>query len=277
MSVPGPVDPLPPGLPIVQVGTRDWELGKNYPAEIALDADTGATLAALVPVLARKRSPAKARAAEQRAERVRKLNWGVQRAELVRATLPLANARPIRPDYLMMQISDTLPAEAVVVDEGLTTSRAILKMLPVAERHRYYGLASGGIGWAVPGAVGVSLALPGRPVVAVIGDGSSLYSIQALWSAAHLKLPITYVIANNGGYSILKERLIAFGGSSVAKETMIGMDFDPPIDFTALAQSFGLPARRVENPADIAPALRWALESGGPVLLDVAVYDGYKN
>ena len=115
-------------------------------------------------------------------------------------------------------------------------------------------------------------------VVAVIGDGAAMYGIQGLWTAAHYRLPVTFVITNNGAYSILKERLVAFGGSSVAKETMIGMDFvNPSLDFVGLAQSMGVPARRVSDPAEVAPALRWALAQAGPVLLDVIVYDGFKN
>jgi benzoylformate decarboxylase len=276
MSVPGPVDPLPTGLPIVQVGTRDWELGKNYPAEIALDADVKETLAALAPVLERLRTPAQARAAAERTERARQRNWSARRAELAPRSAALATQKPIRADYLMLQIAETLPADAVVVDEGLTSSRSLLSLLPVRDRQRYFGLASGGIGWGIAAAVGVQLALPRRRLLAVTGDGSAMYSIQALWTAAHLKLPITFVVCNNGSYSILKERLVAFGGSSVAKETMIGMDFNPPLNFVGLAEAMGLTARRVEEPSDVAPALRWALQADGPVLLDVHVHDGYR-
>lgn len=277
MSIPGPVEPLPPGLPIVQVGTRDWELGKNYPTEIALDADVKETLKALVPLLESQRTPAQAEAARQRAERIQSNNWSAKRAVLMEKTENLATTKPIMPDYLMMQIANAIPDDGVVVDEGITSSRNLFNLLTVKHRQRIYGLASGGIGWGIAGALGVQLALPERRVVAVIGDGSSLYSIQALWTAAHMRLPVTFVIANNGSYSILKERLVAFGGSSVAKETMIGMDFDPPINFPALAESMGVTARRIEKPADIAPALHWAIAEERPVLLDVAVHDGFRN
>ncbi len=276
MSVAGAVEPVPAGLPIVQVSTRDWELGKNYPAEIALDADAGETLAALLPVLERRMDAPAREAARVRGRAAAAENWSAKREGLLEQAGALSGKRPIRAEYLMKAIAEAVPEHGVVVDEGLTASRSLLGLLPVRDRQRYYGLASGGIGWGIAGAVGVQLALPERPVLAVIGDGSSLYSIQALWSAANLELPVTFVIANNGGYSILKERLIAFGGSSVARETMIGMDFTPPIGFGALAGAMGLQHRRVEAPGDLDEALRWGLAEPGPVLLDVAVFDPYR-
>jgi benzoylformate decarboxylase len=99
-----------------------------------------------------------------------------------------------------------------------------------------------------------------------------MYSIQGLWTAAHLGLPITYVIANNRGYRIIKERLVSFRKS----DQFTGMDIrEPELDFVALARSMGLTARRVAEPHDIAPALREAFASGKPNLLDVRVADGF--
>ncbi|MGP1684329.1 MAG: thiamine pyrophosphate-dependent enzyme, partial [Giesbergeria sp.] len=126
--------------------------------------------------------------------------------------------------------------------------------------------------FGMPGAVGISLAQPGRPVVAVIGDGSVMYGVQALWTAAHLKLPITYVIPNNRSYRILKERLV----SMRASDRFTGMDLrDPEIDYTGLARSLGVPAERVTDPQGIVPALRAALQAGGPRLIEVMVADGF--
>lgn len=280
MSLAHALDPLPEGMPIVQVGTRDWELAKNYHTELALDADVKTTLAALLPVL--QGLGAGSQAARSRAgilaEGLVEQNWSATRRALLAKADEQAGAKPIRPDYLMAEIVRNLPDDAVVVEEALTSSRSLLGMLPVTERHRYYGLASGGIGFAIAGAVGIKLALPNRPLVAIIGDGSAMYGIQALWTAAHLKLPMVYLITNNGGYSILKERLIAFGGASVAKETMIGMEFrDPALDFVGLATSMGVTARQVTEPGKVAESLRWALAQNGPVLLDVLVHDGYKS
>ena len=118
------------------------------------------------------------------------------------------------------------------------------------------------------GAIGVSLALPDRPIVALVGDGSSMYSIQALWTAAHLKRPITYVIPNNQGYKILKQRLMSFRGT----DKYIGMNItDPAVDYVKLSESMGVPAMRIENPSDLNDALTRATRSNTTNLIEVMV------
>jgi benzoylformate decarboxylase len=272
MSVYSPVDALPPGLAIVQIGERDWELGKNWPAEIAVRADIKETLAALVPVIAARMDATQRAAAADRLAGLAGVNWTARRAQAAAAALKLADRAPLEPAYLMKVLADVVPVDAVVIEEGLTSTAPMPGLLHLRDAQGLYGLASGGIGFAVSGAIGVSLALPGRPVVAVIGDGSAMYGIQALWTAANLGLPITYVIANNRSYRILKERM----GSMRGTASFIGMDLrQPSIDFVGLAQSMGVPATRVAHPAELEQALRAAIATGRPALLDVSVADGF--
>ena len=159
-----------------------------------------------------------------------------------------------------------------MVEEALTAAPALAALLPMRDAHSFYGLASGGLGFALPGAIGISLAQPGRPVVATVGDGSAMYGVQALWTAAHLKLPITYVIINNRSYRIIKERLVA----SRKSDRFVAMDLrDPAIDFVGLAQGLGLSAVRVTDPARLAAILKSAIASGKPNLVEVIVDDGF--
>jgi benzoylformate decarboxylase len=272
MSVYSSIDALPEAMPIVQIGERDWELAKNYPAEIALRADVRETLRALLPVLHALRSAPRAAEAAQRLAELAARNWSAQRLRSQQEALVAAGTQPIDARWLMMRIAETLPANAVIVEEGLTSTQSLLGFFPFRDPRCYYGLASGGLGFGLPGAVGVALALPERPVVAIVGDGSAMYGIQALWTAAHLKLPITYVITNNRGYRILKERLVALRHT----EKFIGMDLrDPDIDFTGLARSLGVPAQRITDPRQVAPALEAAVQSGCVQLLEVMVADGF--
>ena len=272
MSPYSPIDPLPDNMPVVHISERDWELGKNYATEMAIRADVKDTLAALLPALRATRPAGYADAAAQRITALGDHNWSARRRKLVAAAMEKSAATPIDPGFLIKTVVDALPGNAIVVEEALTSTPPILGMQPMSDANSFYGLASGGLGFGMPGAVGISLAQPDRPVVATIGDGSSLYSIQALWSAAHLKRPITYVIINNRSYRILKDRLVA--GRNTDK--FVAMDMkDPAIDFVSVAQGFGMPARRITDPRELADALKEGIASGAPNLIEVIVSDGY--
>ena len=272
MSVFSTVDAMPPGRRVIQVSERDWELGKNYPAHLAIRADVKATLQALLARLEATMDAEARVAAAVRLATIARDNWSTRRQSAVARADALSDRAPLEPAFLARVLSDAIPVDAVVLEEALTTGFPLLSYLRLRDARGFYGLASGGIGFAMGGAVGVSLAQPGRPVVALVGDGSAMYSVQALWTAAHLRLPITYVIANNRSYRILKERLKSFRGT----ERFVGMDLhDPAIDFVALSESLGVPAQRVDRPEAFEPALRAAVASGGPRLLEVATADGF--
>jgi benzoylformate decarboxylase len=268
MSVHSEVEPLPDGMPIVQVGLVEWDLAKNFGAEIALKADVRETLRALVPALKSKGGAALEARAREGVTSLASKNWTARRAGLVEQISKARDRAPIDPDYLTLQIVEAMPANAILVDEGLTSSRPMLALRPHRERYGYHALASGGIGWGVPASVGVSLANPGRPVVCFSGDGSAMYSIQALWTAAHHKLPLNVVIANNGGYRIIKQRLLSFHGD----DNYVGMDFaDPSVDFAGIARSLGLEAIRITKPKDLQAELASAFKRPGTKLIEVVV------
>ncbi|HEX5077731.1 MAG TPA: thiamine pyrophosphate-binding protein, partial [Geminicoccaceae bacterium] len=268
MSVHSEVEPLPPQMEVIQLGLRDWEMGKNYAAALAVRADVKETLTELVPLIAELGGAARRERAETAIRAFARRNWSAQREARRPAAAAKEGALPIDPEWLMLRLCEKLPEDAIVVDEGLTSAASLNAWLPVRDRYRYFGNISGGIGWGIAAAVGVQLAQPGRRVVAVLGDGSAMYSIQALWSAAHQKLPVVFVICNNGGYRILKQRLKAFHDD----DRFIGMDFrDAPIDVAGLARSFGVRAHRVEHGADFDALFSEALAASEPVLLDVVV------
>jgi len=268
MSVYSPIDPLPDGMKIVQIGLNEWDIAKNYPVEVAALGDLKTTLPALADMLAKIGGDAQAARAKASIEALAATNWSARRTRLIMELSDDDGPMPIDPRHMAQMITDVLPDNAIVVNEGLTSARLLDQLFPFRDRFAYHGLASGGIGWGLPAAVGVQIAQPDRPVVAVIGDGSAMYSIQALWTAAAMKLPLTYVIANNGGYRIIKQRLKSFHGS----ENYIAMDFvDPPIDFVAVASGMGLTAERITDPARVRPALNEAIANPGPNLLEIVV------
>ncbi len=274
MSPNSAVDPLPDNLPVVHISERDWELGKNYHTAFAVRADVQATLRALLPVLRARQTSAHATAARQRLDALSASNWMSRCAQAREEARESATSTPIDPRVLMMGVVDALPHNAIVVEEALTAAAPLARFLPMRDVNSFYGLASGGLGFAIAGAIGISLAQPERPVVAILGDGSAMYGIQALWTAAHLRVPITYVIINNRSYRIIKERLVAGRHS----DRFVGMDMrDPPIDFVSVARGLGLTACCVTSPADIDSTLKAAIHRGEPNLVEFIVDDGFGN
>lgn len=172
---------------------------------------------------------------------------------------------PLTDAYLVQQIAALRPKGSIVVEEAPSTRGPMHEHLPIIERDTFYTCASGGLGHGLPAAIGVALARRGERVIALLGDGSSLYSIQGLWSAARLNLPITFVIVNNGRY----EALHSFGRHFGLQE-LPGTDL-PGIDFAALASGQGVGAERVTTAESLNRALSHAFSVSQPTLLEVVV------
>ena len=229
-------------------------------------------MSALGPILEKRGGQKLKEKAADSKEVLKGKNWTANRNSLKKQLIELPKSEVIDPSWMLMTIIDTMPEDTIFVDEGIISTRSLPALLPYRDETSLFGMASGGIGWGVPAACGIQAAFPDRQVIAVIGDGSSMYSIQALWTAANQKLPINYIICDNGGYRIIKERLYAFHGN----ENFIGMDFkEPAVDFVGLAKSLGLPSTRVSAHDELVPALQEALSNrAGPNLISVSVDKG---
>lgn len=178
---------------------------------------------------------------------------------------PRLTGVPFDAAYLVQQIEELRPANSVIVEEAPTTHFAMHGHMPIVRRDGYYTGGSGGLGFGLPASVGVALGRPGEHVIAIMGDGSSMYSIQALWNAAQLGLPITFIIVNNGGYLAL-ERFGRIFGLERTYGTRVGT-----IDFAALAQSLGCASVRVDSAQALDPALSAAFKMSSPMLIEVKV------
>jgi benzoylformate decarboxylase len=271
LSLPDDVDPMPPGLTVVHLDVNPWELGKNYPAEVAILGEPKATLPELAEAIRRHTGKNGHPQATKRAEAV-SAAFAAERAELIKRAEAEATRVPISPLTLMHEVAKVTPADAVIVDEAISSSQGIRHFFTCADSKSFFGLRGGGIGWGLPAALGVKLALPNRPVVALVGDGSTMYTNQALWTAARESLAVVYVIFNNTSYRILKQRTKALKGFSAEDDRYVAMDLDRPlIDFVGLARSLGVSGTRVEKSSDIGQAVMKALASGGPHLVDVRI------
>lgn len=271
MSAFSQTDPMPNDLKVIHISEREWELGKNYPTHLAVRSGVKETLAELLPQVASEQSSGDKEEARARLGRSRDANWTVRREALRAQASTAQTATPIDPRFLAMTIADAVPSDAIVIEEAPTTAPLLASFLNVTQPRDFFGLASGGLGFAMGGAVGAALGRRDTPVVALVGDGSAMYAIQALWTAAHEQLPITYVIVNNKSYRIIKERLVAMRNC----DDFLGMDLvNPALDFVEMARGMGVTAERVADPSQLASTLRAAIESRQPRLLEVIVDAG---
>jgi benzoylformate decarboxylase len=181
-----------------------------------------------------------------------------------------AAADPMPADFVLSRLAARMPPGAVVVEEAPSHRPAMQAHLPFREWGSFFTMASGGLGYSLPAAVGVALALRdagngAARVVCLIGDGSLMYSVQALWTAAQHRLPLSVLVLNNRGYGAMRAFSRVMGTHSVP-----GIEL-PGLDFTAIARGHGCAAERVEKPGALDEALARVLAAEGPALLDVAV------
>jgi benzoylformate decarboxylase len=172
-------------------------------------------------------------------------------------------------DFVLSRLAARMPPGAVVVEEAPSHRPAMQAHLPFREWGSFFTMASGGLGYSLPAAVGVALARRdagnGARVVCLIGDGSLMYSVQALWTAAQHRLPLSVVVLNNRGYGAMRSFSRVMGTHGVP-----GIEL-PGLDFAAIARGHGCAAEQVERPGALDEALARALSADGPALLDVAV------
>jgi benzoylformate decarboxylase len=167
--------------------------------------------------------------------------------------------------YLLQQVAALRPVDSLIVEEAPSSRGPMHDYLPIIEPDSFYTCASGGLGFGLPAAVGVALGRPGRKVIAILGDGSSMYAIQGLWSAAQLRLDIAFIIVKNGRYQALHEFARHFDIGRLPGTRL------PQLDFSGLAASQGVRAVRVDCVTDLDGALVDAFRSSQPVLVEVVL------
>jgi benzoylformate decarboxylase len=276
LSLPSPIEPMPRDITLIHLDVDAWELGKNYAPAVAILADPKGTLPDITAAVRDgMTSGARARARERRAATSKAI--AAEREALKAKARALAGATPVQPLALLHGIAETLPEDAIVVEEAISSAPGIRQLIRSNDPQSYFGLRGGGIGWGLPATMGVKVALPERPVVGLIGDGSAMYTCQGLWTAAHYQIDAVFVILNNTSYRILKQRLHAMRGLAEQADSYVGMELiDPKIDFVGLARSLGIKAERARTVHDATDLLKTALNDGGATLIDVELDRAFK-
>jgi len=254
---------------VIHIGADDWELAKNQPS-LVVRGDERACVTELLAALGEGEGAPDNWRARGAAAAAR---IGQQKAAALAADRQAWDAVPMSPQRALAELAANLPDGTCVIDEAMSSYEAAARYLP--KRPGAWFRGAGGIGMGLPRAVGAQLADPGRPVVAVVGDGASMYSLTALWTAAHHHLPVTWVILANRSYRTLKLNVAASRQPGAVGHQFIGADLtDPVVDFTALAAGFGVPAWRAERPDQVGAAVNAAMASGGPALIELIVNGG---
>jgi benzoylformate decarboxylase len=262
---PGPA--LPEGVELVHLSPDPAWLGRTYPTRLGLVGDPRVTLETLVPLLRERVDNGRATARlEVAAAARRRTADGFEETALARyEDVPMD---PMAAGHALVR---ALPPDSIVVDEAITTGFYVRGFHHPARPGTYFFCRGGGLGWGMPAACGVALGR-GEPVLCVVGDGSAMYSPQALWTAAHERLPVVFAVVNNREYAILRQNLAGRGGDAARTGNFVGMKVDePPVDFCALARSMGVAATLVEKAPDVGDAVRQALSSGAPHLLELPI------
>jgi benzoylformate decarboxylase len=267
-----PARPIPEHLPLVHVDDSAWPLGKNVPAGVSVLGHIQPALEELSTLLGERMKPADVAAARTRACDIGRQHRA-EREALVHRIDALRGQSPMPSLVFMESLARVLPANAAVIDEAVTSSNSLFERLGVIrDPSGYFGHRGWALGWGLGMAIGVKLAWPDRPVLALLGDGAAMYGIQGLWTAAHYRLPVTFVIANNSQYQILKMGARQLGLPHASQGRFLAMDLvDPPLDFVKLAESMGVPARRASTPDELAALVSDGLSASEPRLVEAAV------
>lgn len=237
-----PGSAIPAGTRVVQLDDDPAELGRNFPVELGLVGGVRATLARL-------------------GELTGVVRRGERRGEPdVRANRTTAGA-PLDPSTVAQAIADGLPHDAVVVDEAITVGILLRPLLRLDRPGSFVHTIGGGLGWGVGAAIGTAMGQD-RPVVAVLGDGCTMFGLQGLWSAAQYQTPVLFLVMNNGEYRTLKDTLAESYGPGPHPGLDIGR-----MDWSKAAEFFGIAARRVESDAELRELVAGTLTA--PLLVDV--------
>jgi benzoylformate decarboxylase len=259
---------VPESCKLYQLSSDGSEPGRTYPTDLGCVGDLKRSLRAVIPLVAAElgtshwAAAALSKAGEKRQSQLAALNDRIEDE---------GTMVPITPFFAASAVIAALDDDIVVVDEAPATISHVRSSLQKVRVKQYFFMRSAILGWGLSAAVGVALGSKSH-VVALLGDGSALYAPQGLWTAARLRLPITFVIMNNSEYNILKRYSVAQGYEEGGHSTIAGMELtDPSIDFQALAAAFGIVSQRVTNPAEIEKVVRHAVRSGQPNLVEIVI------
>jgi thiamine pyrophosphate-dependent acetolactate synthase large subunit-like protein len=268
-----------PGVPVVHIDLDAHEIAKNFPVTMGFVADPKPTLAALADAIEGMMDDGQKQAAAERGQAMATAKSEELEAAKARDR-SFHDALPLHASQFAEELAKHLPPDAIVFDEALTTSPELTRYITPTAPGTYFLTRGGSLGVGIPGAIGIKLAHPDKTVIGFTGDGGSMYTIQALWTAAKYGVAAKFVVCNNHSYELLKLNIQEYWEEREIPEHAFPVGFsltEPDIKFADLAQSLGVAAVRVETPDQIGPAIEQALNHDGPFLIDLVIANQVKG
>ena len=262
-----------PGAKVLHIDLNTDEIAKTFSVDLGLLGDPKTTLAKLNTILNSTMTSTQKEAAHRRAAQISTVQHQALSAQ-VKTDLAVHDISPLHISRFAKELAAQLPTDAIIFDEALTNSPGLCRYLLPTTLGHYFQTRGGSLGVGIPGAIGLKLAAPDKTVIGFTGDGGGMYTIQALWTAAHHNINAKFVVCNNRGYQSLKLNLLQYW----RERRITARDYpsffeirDPDIRFDKLAQALGVEAVRVETPDQISPAIQTALKYQGPFLIDLVL------
>jgi benzoylformate decarboxylase len=266
-------DIFAPGAKVIHIDLDAYQIAKNHPVAVGVVSDPKLTLARLAEVLEACLSATQKDAANQRMAQLAHVKQDKRQAELSQDRA-VHDAVPLHMSRFMEELAQRLPKDALLFDEAITNSPPITRYWPPTQTGQYFLTRGGSLGVGIPGAIGAKLAHPDKTVIGFTGDGGSMYTLQALWTAARHQIDAIFVVCNNLSYRLLQVNLQAYWDERSISTRDYPLSFDlssPAIRFDELARGMGVAAARIEKPEEITPTLERALAHKGPFLIDLVL------
>ena len=266
-----------PGTKVVHMDASATAVGRSEPTEVGIIADPRVGLAQLAEALDAAMSGSDREAAKGRATTVAAQTAAARTAweQRIKDRWDGVPDGPMSPERMMAEVAAAIPDDTVIVDDSVTTRAAVVGAIEFNRPGQVFGERGGAIGWGIGGGMGAKLANPDRPVVAILGDGSAMMTVQGLYTAGIENIPVVYIICNNAAYRVLKVNMDVYKklvlGQDPPQSKYMAMDFPRRLDLAGMARAMGVYGVSIEDPTEIGPELKKALASGKPAVLDIII------
>ena len=266
---------LGPDVKLIHIDPIPGRVGRSEPTDVGIVSHCGRAIEDLLGAVKPLISTAMATEIKNRVQEV--VAQAIEKRQAFDDSVSAKwNNRPMTPARMMAELAQAMPANAIVVDDAISNRATLRHYFPASKRGDLRGVRGQSIGGGIGATMGAQCANPDRPVFGIMGDGSAMMTIQGLWTAANDNIPCIFVICNNGMYRVLKVNFDVYQRDILQESEPAGRnlpysEFPTPFDMAAIAKSMGVFGERILEPGDIAPAVKRALASGKPAVLDIVI------